>query len=105
MTTHEHVSSHPGGLFCICGKVVDKAGLRNVGVHGFSGGQTMSPRVERFLDTGEPAVLKDSWPLDRPVEEMPDRSKNPARTTYYEAPAFSEVPEKTLAAQRGWHAD
>lgn len=104
MSTHQHVSSHPGGLFCECGKVVDRAGLRNVGVHGFSGARSMSPRVERFLDTGDPVVLKDSFHLDRPVEEMPDRNKRPAKTTYYEAPVFSETPEKTLGAQRGWSA-
>lgn len=71
-----HTPNRPGSCFCECGKVVDPDGLKRTAINGFSGGQSMSPRVEKFWQTGEPEVLKRSWPLDKPVQEMPVRDPN-----------------------------
>lgn len=99
---HQCYAARRGAIFCECGRVIDQSALKSVGLKGFTGAASMSPRVERFLETGEPAVLKDNWPLNKPVDEMPDREKTPAPTSGYVAPAFENSPEPTLASKQGW---
>jgi hypothetical protein len=45
-------------LFCQrCGKVRDRDSLRTVRIAGFTGGQTLNPKLEKFWQTGDPEGL------------------------------------------------
>lgn len=45
-------------LFCgQCGKVLDKNALRSVKFQGFIGTQSLSPAMQTFWETGDPAVF------------------------------------------------
>lgn len=56
----EHVCepNRPGGVFCECGKVVDRAGLRQIRFAGFTGPASLVPSVEEFWHEGDPSVFE-----------------------------------------------
>ena len=58
-------------LFCACGKVFSAEELRAVHLTGPAG---MSPRVERFWETGDPTYLDSKVPVaavDRANADLP----------------------------------
>lgn len=62
-----HVCAPRGrSVFCQCGKLVDRDGLRNIAANaqGFKGKDSMSPRVSAFLNTGEPELLRPEIKID-----------------------------------------
>lgn len=44
-------------MFCECGKVKDPTALKRVRLVGFHGSQSLSPAMERFWNTGDPAAF------------------------------------------------
>lgn len=65
--TLEHVCASRGrSVFCECGKLVDREGLRNIAanVQTFKGKDSLSPRVNAFLNTGEPELLNPGVRID-----------------------------------------
>jgi hypothetical protein len=51
-----------------CGKSIDpaetSAALRSISVNGFIGGASLSPKMEKFNETGDPAVFAKPGALD-----------------------------------------
>lgn len=54
---HVCVPNRPRGIFCECGAVVDRAGLRQVRLSGFTGAASLKDTVQDFFETGDPDVL------------------------------------------------
>lgn len=60
MTDCEHCGAYTPerGLFCgECGKLKEAGSLKGLRIEGFTGAQSTSPKIEKFLDTGDPDHL------------------------------------------------
>jgi len=53
----DHVAIR-GSLFCPnCDKLVDPLALKTIDIRSFAGPQSLNPKVERFLETGDPSGM------------------------------------------------
>lgn len=52
-----HDDANPRHLFCHCGKLLDREGLKKVRFTQFLGTQSTNPRMEEFWATGDPDVF------------------------------------------------
>lgn len=55
MSECDHSSADLTRLFCHCGKLLDRDGLKKVRFRGFIGIESLSPNMEAFWATGDPS--------------------------------------------------